>query len=231
MKSVMQAAALAAAALVSIAPANAQTSNSLTGSASVMDKISASDVASMMTELGVTSQMLPQEGGSPVMLATTPSGGRFLFHFRGCADAAQAVGCANTVVTAALPSAGYSYDDLNDFNGSAVVSTAVAVSPQQVIVLGRNIIVLGGHSRELFKGTVYLFLVDVQKFVDMKQTANSVAFRPSPEKASKIGRLSAEPSPAGAESAFGLSDLSAETSAAIANTRDVAFSIDYRPEF
>lgn len=231
MKSVMQAAALAAAALVGFAPANAQTSNSLSGPAEVMGKVSAGDVASMMAELGVASQILPVEGEATMLLATTPSGGRFLFHFRGCENAAQASGCANTVVTAALPSAGYSYDDLNEFNGSAVVTTAVAVSPQQMIVLGRNIIVLGGHSRELFKGTVYLFLVDVQKFVDMKQTANSVAFRPSPEKAAKIGRLSAEPAPAGSISAFGLSDLSAETSAAIANTRDVAFSIDYRPGF
>lgn len=230
MKSVMQAAALAAAALVSFAPANAQTSNSLSGQGEIMGKVGASDVTSMMSELGVASQMLPLEGEAPVLLATTPSGGRFLFHFRGCENAAQASSCANVVVTAALPSAGYSYDDLNNFNGSAVVTTAVAVSPQQVVVLGRNIIVLGGHSRELFKGTVYLFLVDVQKFVDTKQTANSVAFRPSPEKASKIGRQSIEETPAGASVAFGLTDLSAETSAAIVNTRDVAFSIDYRPE-
>lgn len=227
MISVCRAAALAAVAYASILPAGAQTSNSPLGQPQVMSKISASDVASMMTELSITSQMVTPEGSpTPYLLATTAGGGRFLFRFEGCEIPAAAKNCGSSVVTAALPSTGFTLEDVNGFNGRASVTTGVHVPEQRVVILGRHILVIGGHSRELFKGTVYLFLVDVQTFANQMQAANSVAFRLPPEKAAKIAREAASEAAPQSPHIFGAGDMKAEVSMAIANSAGVDFLIE-----
>lgn len=233
MKPMRQAGAIVAALLVNFAFANAQTSNNLLASPQIMTQISASDVAAMMGELGITTQVRPQsDGGAPVLLASTPGGGKFLFHFFNCENVAEAGKCSNTIVTTAFPSAGLSYEQLNDFNRKSVVTTGVNIDEQKIIILARNIVVIGGHSRDLFKGTVYLFLRDVQNFVNSKNSgATSVGFTPSPQKTSKITGVKAAGASAGSEEAFGLPDISAEVAGAISNTNDVGFAIDYDPGF
>lgn len=230
MSRVLKFAAAAAAVFGAIvAPAGAQgtSNNALAGSGGVMSLISASDVAAMMTELGVASELVNAEG-TAILVAETEGGGRFLFRFFGCANEAQAVNCRNTIITAGLPSAGITYEDLNTFNGNSIVTTAVNVPEQQIVLFGRNIIVLGGHSRDLFKGTVYLFLNDVSSFAQMTSSASSVAFAPE-AKGSKISGV-ASTVPSGPKTFFGLKDISQEVSAAIANTNDVSFKVNYTPE-
>lgn len=227
------AATLAALCGAAVAPALAQqTSNGmLTASeGSILSAVSIGDVESMMAELGVATERKAAGDGSPYLLAGTEGGGRFIFRFYGCQDAAQATGCRNTIVTAALPSAGVSYDDLNDFNGASVVTTAVNIPDQQIIVFGRNIIVLGGHSRTLFKGTVYLFLSDIDSFLSRRTGAASVAYKEKAPSRSKIDGLQSGVAAKGPAQVFGLTDLQADISAAIANTNDVNFGVNYTPE-
>jgi hypothetical protein len=215
---------IAVAAAVAVAsPAAFAQSNQMPG---LMAKISASDVVSMMTELGVATQLVPIQGTGPVVLATTPGGGKFVFHLMACDDVANSARCGNVIVTAAMSNTGLAYDDLNAFNGDSIVTAAVNVPEEQVVVLGRNIVVVGGHSRELFKTTVYLFLNDVQKFAASSASSKSVGFTVAPNPQSKIDALSAGKRPA---RAFGFDDLSADVSASIANTKDVDFSLPKQP--
>lgn len=229
MKLAMQGAALAAAALASFAPASAQTSNSLSvGTAEMMTRVSAGDVTAMMAELGVASELkADSEGSPPYIVATVPGGGRFLFHFFNCDVVATAGNCAHTVVSTAFASAGVTYDEINDFNRNASVTTGVNIGEQQIIILARNIIVFGGHSRELFKGTVYLFLRDVQNFADRKPPAASVRFSPAPQNTSKIAGLAVREADGQAPKAFGITDFTSDVAVAIANTSEVRFSVDY----
>lgn len=205
-----------------VAPAALAQSNATLLPNAVMGKIGASDISAMMGELGVATELIAPPGSGPVVVATAPGGGKFVFHPMACEDTAKALRCSNVVVTTAFANTGLSYDDLNAFNGEAVVTAAVNVPQEQMVVLGRNIIVLGGHSRELFKTTVYLFLVDVEKFVARQGSAASVAFSQAPRPGSKIESMTAGGK--AASSAFGFSDLSAEVSAAISNTRGVRFT-------
>lgn len=230
MKLAMRGAALAAAGLAGLAPAGAQTSNSLSGPVEIMTRISAGDVIAMMTELGVATELKANsEGSAPYILASVMGGGRFLFYFFNCENVAEARNCTYTIVSTAFPSAGLTYEEINDFNKNSSVTTGVNLGEQQIIVLGRNILVFGGHSRELFKGTVYLFLRDVQTFADRKAPAASVAFSPAPQKASKIAGRAVREADGGPSQAFGITDFSADVAVAIANTNDVSFSVDYQP--
>lgn len=220
-----------AGVLAAAAPAAAQTSNSVLSGAQpgVMALISATDISSMMNELGITTEMAAApDGGTPFLVATVASGARFIFRPSACEDAANAVNCRNAIVSTAMPSSGATYDDLNNFNGTSIVTTAVNLPSEQMIVFGRNIVVVGGHSRDLFKGTVYLFLRDVQNYVDTHAGATLVAFAPTPERATKISGFgnSVVVSPAGI---FGISDFAPEVDAAIANGVSASFEIDYEP--
>lgn len=219
----------AVAAGLGAAPAAAQTSNSMLATSGVMNRISASDVVSMMTDLGVHTQLTASEDGTPVLLASTDGGARFMFQFFGCDDQAKAVGCLNTIILAAAPSAGSTYDDLNAFNGRATVTTAVNLPEQQTILFGRNIIVAGGHSRDLFKATVYYFLRDVASFVNSRAGSASVAFEKPSRAVSKLTPPQAEAARRNPSEAFGITDYRAAVSTAIANTNDVDFSVNYAP--
>jgi hypothetical protein len=221
-------AALATAAAAATAATAAPTSNTTLVQSPVMRQVSASDVTAMMSELGIASQLVANEPGEPpLILSTTPGGGKFLFRFLGCDDVKGAAKCSNTVVTTAFAGTGVAFEDLNTFNGEAVVTTAVAVPSDQIIIFGRNIIVLGGHSQELFKGTIYLFLQDVANFSEKRAAAVSVGFARQKPPAPKIGASTYIP--AGPFTIFGVSDFSPEVAAAISNTKDVDFLVEYKP--
>lgn len=205
--------------------ASAQTANESLSSP-ILYAVSAGEVAAMMEEMGVASELVRIEGvDGPVLLAQTPGGGVFAFNFNGCENPDEAVGCKSVVVSTGMAAAGATYEDLNDFNGKATVTTAVGVTGRNIVVLSRNIIVTGGHSRRLFQGTVYLFLNDVVKYVSARAGTVSVAFGPTPPSAaeSKIGSgRAAQPHPA-----FARDDAyAAEVALAIRNTGDADFSVE-----
>lgn len=227
----ISAAAVAAALSSSAAAAAPPAANALPATGAVMNRISAADVAGMMSEIGVATESKPGDPGeSPFLLATTPGGARFLFRFANCEDVAAAARCANTIVTAAIPSAGATYDDLNDFNGASVVTTAINIEAHQIIVFTRNILVLGGHARDLYKGTVFLFLSDVQAYAERASgPATSVSFEWTGLKSDpKIAMAIGAPAPGKVP---GVRNLAPDVEAAIFNTRDVDFSIGDAPGF
>lgn len=218
-KSLNFAAAMAACVGLCATPAASQggagTANSFGSASAVMQSVSAADVAGMMTEMRVSTQLVRAEAAAePIMLAETESGARFLFYFIGCKTPAQAAGCDGVVVSTALPSAGLSYDALNSFNGEASVTVAVNVASEKMVMFGRNIIIAGGHGRELFQATVYLFLVDVSGFVKKNAGVASASFAQPPSAGSKIAPAASRDM----AGAFGLDDLSALVATAIANT-------------
>lgn len=230
LKSLKVVAALAASMGVGLAPAAAQSSNNLYGETGMMGLISASDVSSIMSEFGVTTVFKPRPGGAPYIEASTPGGGRFMFHLVACQDEAQLIGCQSVFVTTALSNTGVAYDDLNNFNGNASVTTAVNVPNQQLIAFGRHILIVGGHSRDLFAATVALFLHDVGSFASARAGTSSVSFKASKAPRSKISGVQSIAVPEGPATVFGMVDISAEVASAIANTNDVSFSVSYQPK-
>ena len=222
------AAAAAAAGLVAATSAAAQTSNAMPGSAApgsraILEAIGAPETTAMMAELGVATQIVRAPGvAQPGLLAVTEGGGRFLFNFGGCADPEALTRCDSVIVSTAVPAGGLTYENINDFNGGAAVTTAVNVPGEQIVVFGRNIIVAGGHSRELFQATVVLFLLDVAGFAQTNAGVASAGFARETAQGGKIsGRTDAPASPP----PFGLGDLSLHVAAAIDNTDDVDFAV------
>ena len=225
-KSLNLAAALAVCASLSASGASAQTANSFAPADTIMQTVSASEVAAMMAQIGVKTQLVSVDSlAEPILLAETQSGARFLFYFFGCAVPAQSAECASTVVSTGLPMPGVPFDALNDFNGEANVTVAVSVPGEQLIMFGRNILIAGGHSKDLFQATVYLFLTDVSSFAQKNAGVTSVAFAKKRVEGSKIsGRIEAAPE----IRPFGVSDLSPIVAAAIENTGEVSFSVQAR---
>lgn len=226
-KSLKFAAAMAACASLwatsGVAQGGAGTANTFGSASAVMQSVSAADVAAMMTEMGISTQLVRADGvAEPIMLAETRGGARFLFYFISCKTPAQAAGCDGAVVSTAVPSAGLSYEALNAFNGEASVTVAVNVPGEKMVMFGRNIIVAGGHGRELFQATVYLFLTDVSAFVKKNSGVASVSFAQPPAAGSKIAPAASHRS----VRAFGLDDLSSLVAAAIANTGVADFAAD-----
>lgn len=213
---------LAAAAALGAAPAMAQQGASLT------DTVSGADVAAMLGDFDIKTEMrAAAAGGPPSLVATTAGGAKFLVGFFDCVDAAKAAGCKQVMISTAQSSGGVEFDDLNTFNGQSSVTTVVYEPTNQILIFGRNIFMPGGIGRENFKLQVALFLNDMQKFVEGRRaSAKSVAFNNSPKLKSKIASIAA---PDAADPAATLSishDPSAEIEIAIGNSLDVDFTRD-----
>ncbi|HXI87614.1 MAG TPA: hypothetical protein VNH64_09155 [Parvularculaceae bacterium] len=221
--------ATAIASAAGAAPAMGQTSNQAPTANAIMDLISAADVASMMTEMNISTTLEKTDDGIPYLVATTAGGGEFRFGFLGCKDEAQAAACQGAYVVVMLPAGGATYDSLNRFNASAFVATAINVPDNNAIALGRNIFIIGGHSRALFKTTVALFLRDVAGYIKANLGAASVSFRKPAQSPTKISPVQAEAAPSGPMSVFGVRDMKSLVSMAIANTNDVDFNVNYEP--
>lgn len=182
----------------------------------IMNKVSISDVQAMMTEMELSSAVVTVPGGGKVLLLTTPGGAKFGFSFLGCDDQANSVSCANTIVTAGIAAGAVTLDTINKFNGGSVVTTAIMIPEENIIIFGRNIVVLGGHARELFKGTVYLFLRDIQNFVDSSEASAKTVSAQKGESV-QVGRDAV---------IAGKKDYSLEVTTAIDNVRGVTFAIE-----
>jgi hypothetical protein len=218
-----------AAAAAMTAPAGAQTNGALAGS---LQSISIADATAMLGEIGVASQaQSPGAGLAPMLIAQTDGGAKFLIGFFDCADAANARGCKQVMVSTAQSSAGVEFDDMNAFNGSSSVTTVVYEPTNQILIFGRNIFAQGGLGRENFKVQVALFLQDMQQFVSTRSAgAASVSFGVQPRLKGKISALAAPEGASPAAARMRISaDGAAEVAVAIANTNDVDFSIDYTP--
>ncbi|MBI1393956.1 MAG: hypothetical protein GC152_14555 [Alphaproteobacteria bacterium] len=166
--------------------AAAQTANALNAN---LQTISAADVAQMLTEFEISSEMraAPSGAATPVLLAETGGGGRFLVSFLKCANPAQAAGCSQATITTAQSSSGVAYDDLNRFNGESTVTRVVYDASQQLLIFGRNIVMPGGVGRDNFKLQVALFLHDMGKFVSSRSAAGiAVSFNRTPSLKGKI---------------------------------------------
>lgn len=209
-----------AAALAFSGAASAQTANA------VMDSVSAADVSAMLAEFSIASELQNSvPGQSPVLVATTPGGAKFLVGFFNCTQPANSSGCSQTMISTAQSSAGVAFDDLNTFNGESNVTTAVYDSSNQILIFGRNVFLSGGVGRDNFKAQVYLFLADMQNFMESRRnTAKSVAMTLTPESKSKISSFTGGEAPSPMPTRIGLSqDASLEIDMAIANSVDVDF--------
>lgn len=211
---------LTAAAVLSIAPAAAQTAGPLG------DTVSAAEVMGMLSDFDIATELrATQPGASPNIIATTAGGAKFLIGFFDCAEAAKPAGCKQVMVSTAQSSGGVEFDDLNSFNGQSSVTTVVYEPSSQILIFGRNIFMPGGIGRDNFKLQVALFLGDMQKFVEgRKASAKSVAFT-SPKLKTKIDGIAAEGTGAEPKALAISHDRSAEVEIAIANSLDVDYAI------
>jgi len=214
-----------------IAGAHAQTANALDQSGGQLNSISASDVAAMLKDFDITVEMRPSQrpGGSPLMVATTEGGAKFLVGFLQCDAPAAPAGCRQAMVTTAQSSAGVVFDELNAFNGTANVTTVVYDPKSQILIFGRNIFLPGGVGRENFKLQVALFLNDMNSFAQSRTSgAASVALTRRPNLRGKIDAMGgAAGDAARPDSALLLSaDGDIEREIAISNATGVDYSVD-----
>lgn len=218
----------AALAAIAIAPAFAQSNPSLSGQ---LQAVSISDASALLAELGVQSQaQSPGAGETPLLLAQTAGGARFLLGFFDCANAASATGCKQVMVSTAQSSSGVEFDDMNAFNGSSSVTTVVYEQSNQILLFGRNIFMPGGIGRDNFKLQVALFLQDMQQFVANRRAgASSVSLGVQPAPKGKISAIVPDASLPAFRRMRVSADGSAEVAVAIANTNDVDFSVDFAP--
>ncbi|MCA8888460.1 MAG: YbjN domain-containing protein [Parvularculaceae bacterium] len=216
-----------AAALAISGPAAAQTANA------VMESVGATDVSAMLAEFSISSELQNgAPGQSPTLVATTPGGAKFLVGFFNCTQPANSSGCSQAMISTAQSSAGVAFDDLNTFNGQSNVTTAVYDSSNQILIFGRNVFMSGGVGRDNFKAQVYLFLADMQDFMNSRRnTAKSVAMMLTPESKSKISSFTGGDAPSPMTTRIGLSQgASLEIDMAIANSVDVDFIDGAKPE-
>jgi hypothetical protein len=211
---------LLAAAAFMTAPAYAQS-----GAGGLADSVGATEVAAMLADYSITSELRANPaGGSPSLVATTAGGAKFLVGFFECADAAKPAGCKQVMVSTAQASGGVAFEDLNSFNGQSSVTTVVFEPTNQILIFGRNIFMPGGVGRDNFKLQVALFLGDMQKFVEGRRaSAKSVSFIETPKLKSKITSITSDASAPSAAMSVSF-DRAAEIELAISNSLDVDFT-------
>ncbi len=212
---------LTAMAALAAGPAFAQ------GAGGAFETLGAKDAAAMLQEYGIKTEMRQAQSGAPSLVATTDGGAKFLIGFFECADAANANGCKQVMISTAQASGGIDFEDINQFNGQSSVTTVVYEPTNQILIFGRNVFMPGGIGRENFKLQVALFLGDMQNFVNSRRSgAKSVSFLETPSLKTKISSISADSgAPAATGAALGAAglDRSAEVELAIANSLDVDF--------
>ncbi|MEL6370908.1 MAG: hypothetical protein AAFR03_09330 [Pseudomonadota bacterium] len=227
---ILAAAGLALAA--GIAPSvYAQTANQFGSSNEQLETVGASDLAAMLSEFNIQSEVRASQrsGGAPVLQATTPGGAKFLIGFFQCEDTQRAGGCMQLMISTAQPSAGATYDDLNQFNGLSSVTTVVFEPANQILIFGRNVFLPGGVGRENVKLQVALFLEDMAKFSQSRSGSTaSVSFNTSPSglRKGKISQLNEEITTEAVQRMLISQDASLEVEVAISNATGVDFSID-----
>jgi len=172
------------------------------------NSISAQKVIAVLTDLGLSTQMIDAGNGTrKAVLSQTSDGGRFYIDFLDCEDEALSNGCSIMVLRTAMNNSGVSYDDLNQFNISAVITKAVNLPDQNLIAFFRFCIVRGGAGKEQLQRQIALFISDMDYYVSSQSSATSVSF-PIDSKAAKQTPLKIAP-------------LSARNNLNLSNTRDL----------
>ena len=164
-------AALAVGAIAAFAggAAWAQTTpgNQLFSGGGLKEKYSASEVSAILGELEVTTTLAPYENdGTATLIAQTSGGATFFVTLVECTDPAAGIGCDGGVILTGSSNAGASYEQLNEFNTNASVAKAINVAHENVIMFGRNLFFSGGVGRDHLLLISYLFLSDMQSYVD-----------------------------------------------------------------
>lgn len=217
-----------------VGTASAQTANGFPGQGGVYNTLGVSDVTAMLGELEIATEVRPSStpGRSPAIVATLNSGARFIVGMFQCDDATAGNGCKQALVTTVQPAAGISFDDINSFNGVSNVTTLVYDGQNQILLFGRNVYALGGIGRDNFKFSVFLFLKDMQTFVETRRPgAASVSFNVTPDLnvnavESKIAPISVSTDDPLVQRMLVSSDASLEVEVAINNSVDKSFEID-----
>jgi len=164
-------------------PATAQNSGNMQlQSSGLMEKFSSTDVASMLEVFEIEITLQPYQNNDQASLVAVSSGGaQFFIVMQQCDDAANGVGCQQALVFTGMSNAGISYEDLNTFNSYSEVTRAINLAEQQVVMFGTKIFAQGGIGRDNFRLLMYLFLADMQQYVESQQaTGNTIALTISP---------------------------------------------------
>ena len=209
------------------AAAQTASNNQLIG-AGLKQSFSASDVADMMAEFPIETQLQPDAGdATATVLAVTPGGARFLISLFQCDDAAQGSGCKGAAIFTGFSNAGVTYDELNDFNSDANVTRVVNVDAQNIIVFGTQLFFSGGIGRDNFKFVTELFLSDMQNYVEAQATlGTAISHEAAPAEVGKIDNLTSVAADAGTMPPFLRThyELNEALGAAVSNTWDVRFT-------
>lgn len=191
----------------------------------LMEKFSVSDVASMLSEFSITMQLQPyQNDDTATLTATTEGGAQFIITMFRCDDVAKGLGCKQAMVYTGLPNAGFSYEDLNNFNTNSDVTRAINVPAQQMILFGTQIYAHGGIGRENFQLLTALFLNDMQSFMDSQNDgALQVSLKLAPEEKGKTKNVAASGESSGQSPGPRAGTVGRALTAAVSNTRRVQF--------
>lgn len=148
----------------------------------IYDKISATDMAGILGELGITSQLVAGDPGeAAIMVAQLPGGNRFLLQFLNCEDPAAAARCNDFALILSMSGSGITYDDINDFNIAADGTKAVYSAEHQILVFSDHTIVLGGLGKQNINLTIGLFFNDLNTFFTSRQAgATAISLEPGP---------------------------------------------------
>lgn len=128
----------------------------------VVTTFSMSLVTELMAELDIQTQ--PLDSGPSLLLATTPSGNRFVLNGRGCAGADEKSQCSILEMAANFNRMPVPLERVNHFHlNRAYLSTVTARSSGGGAVVGKTFVV-GGVTRAHMKIRTALFLTDTDRF-------------------------------------------------------------------
>jgi len=175
-------AALAAAIGFGLTAASAQgTANPLPGAtAKIYQNISAAEMSGILAEFGITSELVTNPdmpNQAPSLFAQTPGGVRFIVSLLNCLDVATAGRCNDFFLITAMPGAGFTFEELNLFNGTADAARAVYDTENQMVLFSAYAIVAGGAGHENIKLYMYRYFENLNTFFSNRDAAStSVSF-------------------------------------------------------
>lgn len=223
-------AGVTAAGLAALTGATAQQiSNPQLQTTAVSEKLSVADITAILANKAITTQKIPYEGNeTATLLATTEGGGKFLVTLFACEDPLEGLNCEGAATYVAFSNAGLAYDDINAFNTEASVAKAVNVAAQNLIIFGVQRFYSGGVTRANVEYETLLFLNDMQKFFNDRETAGTaVSLKDdlSAGGAKTENIVAGESSGLNAIRAAGAMAPAAALAVAIHNTKGVSFAI------
>lgn len=218
--------AVGAAFVLSQSSAQSTSNSQLLSQNRIFNKINAIDVANILSEFEITSQLMPaEEGGQPALFAQSATGPRFIVTFLNC-DQPQAVSCNDFAIFTAMSSSGLTFDDINEFNAVSDAARAYFDQQNQLIIFDTHVVVLGGAGRDNIALNIALYFTNLNNyFANRSATASSVSFSDTVSSSSKILGPQAEYRPSEVPNLYRASENLAkhQISAAIHNRWSMRF--------